>query len=532
MKKAYFILLACFFICLIGLIRPGRTFGYDYSEKMTCYTAKMGDGSTIAIQYPEQPFVLRFSREELLAQPIWSRQVDGILIPKGAPSPIMLGAEALRDSIAKLKLGTAPIIEVDPAATAFPGNAAGKFFILLGVPEDFKLAGELAAAQKLNLTDKAVNGDGFAIRPLVHEGRQIVLIASPVNRGVMYGAYELEERTTKRGVPKIDKTFVPAIRYRAVGDIPYGRSRPNLDVKYDFYWAHLLFYKDFPELGGEQEKATILSQQKKLHDQFADSARYGVLRSFMWNPLHFDLTGIGYEAAKPAIAKAHPGILAEPWPGEPERRNMCPSNPATKKFVESSVREMIQTFPEMDMLMMYFSDERGELLCGCDKCNKYPFLDRVTDYATLMMKTARSVNPKIRFTMRIHALNWWIPLNQPEYKNDPSVGFHEIVRRLGPDLEGVTMRPTTPPGGDYQSWLAPDSTMLGQGVPLIFELQYYEAGGAGNCRSYFADHDAPELGPADLSEENGQVSSARPGDGGELGSHGRGAGSGVLGPKD
>ena len=147
--------------------------------------------------------------------------------------------------------------------------------------------------------------------------------------------------------------------------------------------------------------------------------------------------------------------------------------------MEGSVKEMIHTFPEIEMLGFYLSDQYGELICNCDRCKKYPYIDRVVDYSQLIMKSAREVNPKIRFMMRIHALNMFIPVYHPQYLNDPSAGMRDVVKRLGKDMEAVEMRPTTPPGGDFQSWLAPQSTMLGTGVPIYFFFHYYEAGGPG-----------------------------------------------------
>jgi len=95
------------------------------------------------------------------------------------------------------------------------------------------------------------------------------------------------------------------------------------------------------------------------------------------------------------------------------------------------------------------------------------------------MRTAHECNPKLRFLMRSHGLDSLIPTHQPEYQTDPSVGLREVKRRLGDALEAITIRVTSPSGRDFQSWLSPDSSLLGQGVPVYFFFQYHEAGGPG-----------------------------------------------------
>ena len=191
--------------------------------------------------------------------------------------------------------------------------------------------------------------------------------------------------------------------------------------------------------------------------------------------------------ARAALERAHPGILATVVSANPayrselgkDRINLCPSNPATRLYVRSAVQEFVTEFPETGMILMYLSDIGGELNCGCEKCARYPFIDRVVDYAKLVMDAALEVNPKMRFMMRNHALNWFVPMYHPEYANDPTAGFGEIMRRLGPRMEAVSSRVTTPPGGDFQSWLGPTSTLPGHGVPFHFFFHYYEAGGPG-----------------------------------------------------
>ena len=92
------------FLCVLAQ----QCYGYDYSNLMPGI-------SGLPLEYPEKLFVLRFTREELLSQPIWSGKVDAILIPQKAESPIRIGAEKLRDSLLMLRIGRVPIIEIGQA---------------------------------------------------------------------------------------------------------------------------------------------------------------------------------------------------------------------------------------------------------------------------------------------------------------------------------------------------------------------------------------------------------------------------------
>lgn len=40
------------------------------------YTVPMEDIAHLTLTMPQKPFVLRFSEEELLAQPVWTKKVD------------------------------------------------------------------------------------------------------------------------------------------------------------------------------------------------------------------------------------------------------------------------------------------------------------------------------------------------------------------------------------------------------------------------------------------------------------------------
>lgn len=106
------------------------------------------------------------------------------------------------------------LVEVDPGQKSLPATFKGERVIVLGEPGQFALAAALAEQAGLQVTDEALNGDGFVIKPIKEDRREILLITSPVARGVLYGAYELEERSSRCGVPRIDRDFVPSIRYR------------------------------------------------------------------------------------------------------------------------------------------------------------------------------------------------------------------------------------------------------------------------------------------------------------------------------
>lgn len=161
------------------------------------------------------------------------------------------------------------------------------------------------------------------------------------------------------------------------------------------------------------------------------------------------------------------------------RFNLCPSSLETRRFVERGVRELVRTFPEIGMLGFKFSDEGGELICGRPRCGNWPYLDRFVEYSWLIIETARRENPGIRFMSFIHGVNWWIPLAQPAYEGRQADALVNIQRRMGDAFDAMMMLRSTPTGGDLQSRLHPQSTLLGRGVPLFFFFHSYEAGGPG-----------------------------------------------------
>ncbi len=467
------------FCTLLVVALDVESYAYDYSERMA------GE-AVLPLAYPDRPFVLRFSRDDLLEQPVWSTRLDAIIIPKSSPACVRVGAEALRQSVLALELGQPGIVEIDADTDKLELTTAGGDVVLMGTMSGSRLVASLAQKHGLAVDDTTMNGDGYIIKPITESGRRLILVTASSERGAMYGAYELEERTTKRGIPLLDDTFVPRVRYRSWAlhtfvDEPYsliGRMRLNVSMSFDDYWPGTIFYPDFPELGGEQKREYILSQQARLHEKFANAKKYGALTAMVINPLGFlsCASRNNDEEYRQALSKAHPGILATPGG---LRCNLCPSNEATRKFAVAGIKEFVETYPELDMIILQFSDMGGELNCACDKCKNYPMVDRIVDYAQLAMDTARAVKPEIRFMMREHALPGMISMQQPEYRTDPTVGFREITHRLGKDMEAIIMRLTTPPGGDFQNWFSPDSTMLGQQVPLYFLFHYYEAGGPG-----------------------------------------------------
>lgn len=449
---------------------------YDYSEPMRCVQA-------LPLGYPESPFVLRFSPEELLAQPVWSRQVDAIVMAKSAPGPIRIGAKALQDTLKKSNLGPALLVELDPDRQELPETLKAERVIVLGTPQESGLVATLARQAGLEVTDGALNGDGFIIKPIKQDRREILLVVSPVARGVLYGAYELEERTGKQGVPRIDQAFVPAFRYRGWPihnhEVPKpagvsGRWRYNTSLEYCAFWPRILPYKDYPELGGKEHQAEIRRQQEMLHQEFADCLLYGDTPALFWNVLTLQWAPIGADTARKLFTEKHPGIAA---PNDPYA--LCPSHPETRRYVRNMVRELVETFPELELLVLQLSDEGGNLLCDCDRCKNYPYMDRVVDYVRLTMSTARSVNPRIRFMVFGSGLTNQLAQYYPELGRHPASGLDALKKRLGDDFEGYVLMATTPPGYDVESWLSPNSTILGQGLPLYYLFHWYEAGGPG-----------------------------------------------------
>lgn len=481
--RTFIVVLFCL-LCKVG-------WSYDYSEPMRSVPV-------LPLGYPESPFVLRFTPEELAAQPVWSDRIEAIVIAGNASAPIRTGAEALRFALVKLGLSNGALVELDPDQKTLPATLPRGRIIVLGVPGRFALVSTLAEQAGLQVTDGALNGDGFVIKPIRQDRREMLLVTSPVDRGVLYGAHELEERSSRRGVPRIDQSFVPSIRYRGwpmmvfVDEPPdvIGRWRLNMSMATDWGGGstkELLRYREFPELGGEKREEQILGQQRRLHAKYANAIKQGAMPAITWNPLSFNFAP-GREATqayREAIARAHPGILAEPFGDHlahelgNDRRNLCPSHPATRRFVESAVKEFVETFPEIEILHFMLSDVGGELVCGCARCKEYLYLQRIADYAELIIRTARAVKPTIRFMTCPAALQHFIPIHHPEFHGDMVAVLRELKQRLGPEVEAFFLSMGSPPGGDCQSWLAPDSAILGQGVPIVFFFQHYEADGPG-----------------------------------------------------
>ena len=236
-------MLLAFCACVLPMVFPsGESVAYDYSERM------QGE-AILPLAYPDRPFVLRFSRDDLLQQSIWSTKVGDIVIAKSSPNCVRVGAEALRKSILSLKLGTPSIIEIDANAEEFDENTTGRDLILLGTVSGSRLVESLARKYGLEVNNAAMNEDGYVIKPVKQGDRCVLLVAASSDRGAMYGAYELEERTTKRGVPAVDDAFVPKVKYRSWAlhtfvDEPYslvGRLRLNVSMTFDDYWPGTLF---------------------------------------------------------------------------------------------------------------------------------------------------------------------------------------------------------------------------------------------------------------------------------------------------
>ncbi|HYD83621.1 MAG TPA: alpha-glucuronidase family glycosyl hydrolase, partial [Opitutus sp.] len=247
------------------------------------YDRSIGQIAHLPVTLVEKPFVLRFSPEELLAQPVWSKRIDGIVLSNLADAPTRTGARELQNGLVAAKLGDAPLIEIEPSLTELPRELAGKHVVVLGRPDELALVRTLVDEQKLTVTDERLNGDGFIVKPLKKWDAHLLLVTSCVSRGVMYGAFELEERSTSRGVPRIDESFVPAVRDRAWSFWNFypeppgliGRSRYNHSIHYFGDWPGILAYPAYPELGGEKNVSRRLERQTQIHRMLGDATKYG-----------------------------------------------------------------------------------------------------------------------------------------------------------------------------------------------------------------------------------------------------------------
>lgn len=267
--------------------------------------APAADVIHLPLGMPRRPFGLRFSPEELARQPVWADKVDAILFSRTSEPVVRLAAQTLRDTLLAANLGSAFIVEAEPGLDRLPPALEGGNVIVLGRPEDLRLVADLVARESLIVADAALNGDGFVIRP-VQSGGRLLLVTSCASRGVLYGAYEIEERTGSRGVPVIDQTFVPAVRHRSWSFYQFlaeppemiGRWRYNLSIHYFDRWPGLLEYPDYPQLGGGRNRAARLETQRAVHRQLADASKYGAVPALIFNPFTFTAGPSRYGAAR------------------------------------------------------------------------------------------------------------------------------------------------------------------------------------------------------------------------------------------
>ncbi len=450
-------------------------FAFEYGEPMVVVDTNM-------LKSPLKPFVLRFTEEELMSQPIWNTQVDAILVPENAPSPIMAGAEELRDTIRGYHLGEVEIISASVNGKILPKHLIGKNCIVLGVPQDFKLAASLAKQAKLDVTIDTYNEDGFHITPISQDGAQLLFVTSPVPRGVMYGAFEIEERTTHRGVPRIDQAFMPRARYRGWHMYQWKSMPPETCGHWRLNIADLsgaprvlLNCPDYPELSAGMDVKANEEAIAWHRAQMQKNAKYGIIQRISINPLTMQFTYAGmYEGAK-IMEKKFPGILARPL--DENSHTFCPSHPETKRFVANSVREFMGFFPETQMVVFQMQDEGGEMQCHCGKCEQWPYYKRFIEYTNLAMDTAREINPNVRFMIYGMGACNLIKLIDGKVADGPCVGLDLLYDGLKDRLEMIQLMATSPPGFDVQSWFSPDSTAMGHGLPLYYMFKWFEAGG-------------------------------------------------------
>lgn len=316
--------------------------------------------------------------------------------------------------------------EIIPERSIPPSRA-----IIMGTPKSSYLIRDVSDLLHL---DHLRKDEGYVLR--ISPGR--IYIGARSDRGVLYGAYELLERTISKatGMEVVSLDFrIPRVRFlslddRTIRSEPYFPIRATLDPE-DVDWlarhrvnfslaegvwsgtgvddgiASAFKYVLAPRFDEYQDEPWLARWERvgRLTERFQQLKRRGI------EPyLFMYLMG---EPTK-ALIRNHPELLGQSLPGDSFDQTMpyhplCWSNPKLRELLRDLIGEIVRTYPDLAgiHLRAWGTETRP---CRCPKC-----LGRegelLWEIIFDLIEAARSVRPDIRFCISGYGAKW---LRDPE----------------------------------------------------------------------------------------------------------------------
>lgn len=273
-----------------------------------------------------------------------------------------------------------------------------------------------------------------------------IQITSPTWRGVLYGIYFLEQILAERGIPALPNHYRvqrrPRFDVRMFGEV-YGTftvsgltiNRPvtrdtfsalsRFGANATFTFVQLCDYLGpgvYPELANPKREQNL-----------AELARLARLARAAGLDLYLDAYNPKLPADHP-LFKAHPNAMGATQHGG-NIRCLCPSDPATLKFIADGWAEIFRQVPELGGIVAIIGGE-GFYHCymrsdpkvfDCPRCGKRSPEEVVADLTNTVFHAIRKVKPDAEF------LAW--PYSAFIWSKDPfQLG---LVSRLDPGIQIV-----------------------------------------------------------------------------------------------
>ena len=307
--------------------------------------------------------------------------------------------------------GKVPIISSGKAGDALNGD------ILLGRAATHSRVAALCQQQQIAVDAVALGSDGYVIRTTEDQsGREVILLASGTERGVLFAVYQLLEKLGVRFfgyrdregevVPRLDRLVAPhldakerpAFRYRFVSDNGYGAEEKAKFVNIAD-WAgknRCNIFMLTPSRAGETWEQFALEEVHRRGLMIAGPghilARFTPEREmFAQHPEYF-----------PLLKGARAANYSEAWGGVP---SFCWSNDDAMRIVVANAMRYLDANPFIDVFAIYPPDgpQRGSQ-CQCEKCATRLMSDW---YLALINRIARECE-----TRHPHTKVMWISYNE------------------------------------------------------------------------------------------------------------------------
>lgn len=286
-----------------------------------------------------------------------------------------------------------PIISSGEAGEAASGD------ILLGRAAAHSRVAAVCQQQHIAVDEAALGSDGYIIRTTTDSGgREVVVLTSATERGVLFAAYQFLEELGVRffghrdrdgevvpyrealSVPALDVTERPAFRYRFVSDNGFGAADKAKFINIADWAAknRCNIFMLTPSRVGETWEQFALDEVRRRGLMIAGPghilARFTPERSlFAEHPEYF-----------PLLNGARIANFSEAWGGVP---SFCWSNEAAMQVVVANAMRYLDANPFIDVFAIYPPDgpQRG-LQCQCENCAQRPMSDW---YLALINRIAR-----------------------------------------------------------------------------------------------------------------------------------------------